>query len=507
MVGHPVPLASLLEGISYRCVQGEVHVPIVAICEDSRSCQPGALFVAVRGRSHDGHRFILDALQRGARAVLCETIPPEPLPPHCTVLHVPNSRIALSWVAHRFYGEPSSVMRLIGVTGTNGKTTTSFFVRAVLERAGIPTGIVGTTGALFGRERRVLSHTTPAPVELNALLAWMRNQGAEAVVMEVSSHALDQHRVDALRFAAAAFTNLTHEHLDYHGTMEAYARAKRRLFELLSAEALALAYESGDGWGSWMVEAAACARRYRLGSEPGMDFQLQLCEATRSGIRWRIRFPDGWKDFQSRLLGAYNALNASLAVALGWAWDIDSRLLQEAVARTEAPPGRMEPIALPNGALALVDYAHTPDALERALSALRPLLSDGGRLICVFGCGGDRDRAKRPQMGAIAARWADTIVLTSDNPRREAPEQIVAEIRAGIPPERAKEVLCVLDREAALRTAVELSAAGDLILVAGKGHEQYQLIGDRAIPFSDRAALAALAEQMQSSLPPKVPTP
>lgn len=506
MVRHPVPLASLLEGLPYTCVQGDVSVPVTAICEHSHSCQDGALFVAVRGHSQDGHDFIAEALRRGVRAVLCEAVPSEPLPSECTVVCVPNSRAALSWVAHRFYGEPSSTLRLIGITGTNGKTTTSFFLCSVLERAGIATGLIGTTGAIFGQQRRMLSHTTPAPVELNALLAWMRNQGAEAVVMEVSSHALAQHRVDALRFAAAVFTNLTHEHLDYHGTMEAYASAKRRLFELLPAEAVALAYESGDGWGSWMVEAATPARRYRLGSDPEMDFQLQLDESTRSGIRWRLRFPDGWREFRSRLLGAYNAVNASLAVALGWIWGIEGSLLQEAVAQAEAPPGRMEPIALPNGALALVDYAHTPDALERALRALRPLLPEGGRLFCVFGCGGNRDRAKRPLMGAIAVRWADIVVLTTDNPRHEAPEQIVADIRAGIPSDRAERVLCLLDREAALRTAVELSTAGDIILVAGKGHEQYQVVGDTAIPFSDRALLETIAQQMRSSSPEEVGT-
>ncbi len=501
MVRHRVRLAHLLEGLPYRCLCGSTELEVEAVCDDSRHCRPGSLFVAVRGHVHDGHRFIPEALQRGARGILCED-PPTELPEGCTVVQTPNTRTALVVVAHRFYGEPSRALRLIGVTGTNGKTTTTFLVRQVLEYAGIPTGVIGTTGAYYGTEHRQLQHTTPTPIELCSLLAWMRQQGAQAVAAEVSSHALDQHRVDALHFAAALFTNLSHDHLDYHGTMEAYALAKQRLFRLLPQEGLAIACECGDGWGRFMLSAAGCRHRYWVGTSPEADFELrQLC-ADRTGIRWEMRFPGSaaWVPFQGRLLGEYNVFNAALAVALGWSWGIEPQRLQEAIAEAEPPPGRMEPVALPNGALALVDYAHTPDALEHALKAARQLLPQGARLICVFGCGGERDRAKRPQMGAIAARWADSIVLTNDNPRREPPEQILQDILSGIPADAAHRVVVLPDRREALQTAVQMSTAGDILVVAGKGHEEYQILGEHIVPLSDREILRTIARRMSEGM-------
>jgi UDP-N-acetylmuramoyl-L-alanyl-D-glutamate--2,6-diaminopimelate ligase len=496
----PLSLAQLIAGLPYEHVRGPMEIPITAVCDDSRHCSPGALFVAVPGHTQDGHRFISDAIRNGAHAVVCQT-PPEPLPEGCTVVRVPDSRAALSIIAHRFFGEPGRALRLVGVTGTNGKTTTTFFVRSILERAGIPTGIVGTTGAVFGAEHHQLRHTTPTPVELCSLLARFRHMGAAAVAMEVSSHALDQRRVEGLRFSAALFTNLSHDHLDYHGTMEAYARAKRRLFELLAPDGIAIAYENGDGWGTWMLQPVEARRRLLVGADANADVQFQLVEATASGLLWRMRFPGSsvWVPFRSRIIGEYNAVNAALAVTLGWVWGLEIPLLQEAVAEASAPPGRMEPIPLPNGAVALVDYAHTPDALERALQAVRRIVPQGGRLICVFGCGGNRDRAKRPVMGSIAARLADVIVLTNDNPREEPPERILADILSGIPAERRSSVITIPDRRTALETAATMSRAGDILLVAGKGHEQYQIIGTTAHPFSDQAVLRAIAQQMLSA--------
>jgi len=501
VVNVPVPLALLLQGLPYECLCGSMEIGIDALCDDSRQCRPGALFVAVRGHAHDGHRFIAEAIRNGARGVLCEE-PPTQVPDGCTVVCTPDTRTALAVVAHRFFGEPSRALRIIGVTGTNGKTTTTFFVRRVLEKAGIPTGVIGTTGAYCGDERRALRHTTPTPIEFCSLLAWMRERGSHAVVVEVSSHALDQRRVEAIHFAAGLFTNLSHDHLDYHGTLEAYAQAKRHLFELLPPDAVAFACDSGDGWGTFMLAAARCRMRYRVGIGTEADIPLRHLQASRTGIRWEMCLPNcaEWIPFQSRLLGEYNAFNAALAVALGWSWGVELRLLQEAIAEAEPPPGRMEPIALPNGALALVDYAHTPDALQRVLQAARCLLSAGGRLICVFGCGGERDRAKRPPMGAIAAQWADIVVLTNDNPRHEPPERILEDIRSGIPPEAAARVLVIPERSEALWTAAQMSAAGDILLVAGKGHEEYQVLGDRVVPFSDREALRTIAQWMREHM-------
>ncbi|MEN3026273.1 MAG: UDP-N-acetylmuramoyl-L-alanyl-D-glutamate--2,6-diaminopimelate ligase [Chlorobiota bacterium] len=502
MVTTAVPLGFLLEGIPHEFVQGEREQLITAVCDVAQCCLPGSLFVAVRGHTVDGHLFVGEALRRGACGVVCEDLP-EPLPTGCVIVHVPDSRVALSALAHRFFGEPSRYLRLIGVTGTNGKTTTTFFVRSVLERAGIPTGIVGTTGVVWREEHWPLAHTTPGPVELNSVLAELRRRGAVAVAMEVSSHALDQHRVTALRFAAALFTNLSHDHLDYHGTMEAYARAKRRLFELLPPDSIAIACETGDGWGRWMLEAAASRQRLSVGAASEADVVLRGIRVEHEGVSWEMRFPgtSAWVPFHARALGEHNAWNGALAATLGWALGLEIPLLQDAIATAQAPPGRMEAIPLPNGALALVDYAHTPDALERVLRAARGLLSEGeGRLFCVFGCGGGRDRAKRPLMGAIAAREADIVVLTNDNPRWEPPEEILADILSGIPAEARHRVWVIPDRGTALREAVSMSRQGDVILVAGKGHEEYQIIGSEVRPFSDRAVLRAIAEQMDEDV-------
>jgi len=498
-VNAPVPLAVLLEGLPYECVQGDLLTPISQVCEDSRHCTAGALFVALRGLSVDGHAFIPEAVRRGAVAVLCQELPAT-LPEGCTVVWTQDTRKALAVVAHRFFGEPSRRLRLVGVTGTNGKTTTTFFVRSVLEGSGMRTAVVGTTGVYLDTQWYPLSHTTPTPVEVARILAWAWQNGAEAVAMEVSSHALEQQRVEALHFAAGLFTNLSHDHLDYHGTMEAYARAKRRLFELLPPDACAIACERGDGWGSWMLEAAACRARFRIGCGTAAEVELQLLQSTPSGIRWQMRFPgaDRWIPFESPLLGEFNAANAALAIVLGWAWGIEMASLQEAVARASAPPGRMEPVPLPTGALALVDYAHTPDALRHVLQAARQLCAPGGRLLCVFGCGGNRDRAKRPHMGAIAAQWADIIVLTSDNPRTEPPLQILQDILEGIPAEARQRTHVVPERAQALREAVAMSRSGDVVVVAGKGHENYQILGEQVIPFSDRAVLEALAVEFRS---------
>ncbi len=481
---EPIPLKQLLQGIPHDLVAGTGEERIAAICEDSRRCVPGALFAALPGRSTDGHRFIADAVRNGAVAVLCRDLPDE-LPP-CAVVRVEEPRRVLAQLAQRFYGEPSERLQVIGVTGTNGKTTVTFLLRHLLEASGIPTGLIGTTGAYIGAERLPTAHTTPTAPELARFLHEMWRRGLQAVVMEVSSHALDQYRVDGVRFRAAAFTNLSHEHLDYHGSMEAYARAKQRLFALLSADAVAVIAECPP-WDEWMQCAARC-RVLRVGQSEQAHVQFAVESLGPYGSGWRMRFPgvDRWVDLQAPLLGAFNVANAAVAAAIAWAMGTPPELLQAALRTAPMPPGRMETLQLPNGATALIDYAHTPDALERLLSEVRRLLPPNGRLVCVFGCGGNRDREKRPRMGAIAVRYADAVVLTNDNPRWEEPQAILQEILHGVPHSERQRVELIPDRAQAIEHALCAAREGDIVVIAGKGHETVQIIGDTVQPFSDR---------------------
>jgi UDP-N-acetylmuramoyl-L-alanyl-D-glutamate--2,6-diaminopimelate ligase len=457
---------------------------------DSRTVTPGDTFVAVRGGTTDGHRHAAEAVQRGASAVLLEddSAVADAFCSHAGTakILVPDTRAALARTAANFYGHPSRRLRLVGVTGTNGKTTTTHVIRTMLEAAGERTGLLGTIGYRIGETILPATHTTPEAPVLQELLARMADEGCTAAVMEVSSHALALRRVDALRFTTAAFTNLTQDHLDFHGDMASYAAAKALLFRALDANAVAVT-NTDDPAGEKIV-AGTAARVLRYGTAPGADVTAGDIRLGVGGTRFRIRHAGTVTEVSTSLIGRFNVQNILAGWTVGLALGLPPEVLRRAVESLPPVRGRFEQHAAPAGWTAVIDYAHTPDALATCLATVRELLPPGGgRIITVFGCGGDRDRTKRPIMGDIASRMSDHTILTSDNPRSEDPLAILAEIRAGV--HAGASVEEVPDRRAALERAATLARPGDVVLVAGKGHETVQVIGDRRLHFDDREEL------------------
>lgn len=484
MADGAIALADLIARLpADTIVRGDRDRRITAIATDSRTVTPGALFVALHGARHDGHDFVSRALANGAAAVVVNRAAGG-LPERGTVVAVADTYRALSAIAAAFYGDPSRSLCVAGITGTNGKTTTAQMVRAILDAAAIPCGTIGTVGAEFGERQWPLAHTTPFPPELQGLLASMRESGASAVAMEVSSHALALDRVEDVTFRVAALTNVTRDHLDFHHTMEAYAQAKRRLFSMAPIAVLNLDDPYGARWAQELANDGVATIGYGWREDAALS-PRDLAISAR-GSRFTI---DG-HPFAVRLPGRFNVENALAAIATARALGVDDERSARGLARLERVPGRMERLH-DGGIEVVVDYAHTPDALARVLRALRETAS--GKVALVFGCGGDRDRGKRPDMGAVAARYADPVYVTSDNPRGEDPAQIAREIRTGMVGSR-----CVveLDRQRAIECAIVGAQPGDVVLVAGKGHETYQILGDRVVEFDD-VAVARRALQLR----------
>jgi len=420
---------------------------------------------------------------------------------------VPSARRALARLADAFHGHPSAALVLVGITGTNGKTTTSYLLAAIFEAAGIRCGRIGTVGHRIGQREIEASRTTPEAPELQRMLRDMIAQGCGACVMEVSSHALVLRRADYLRFAAGIFTNLTRDHLDFHGDMGQYFAAKRRLFELLPADAVGVS-NADDPRGAEF--AAATRRPVTYAIDAPADVTSGPISFSLDGLEFDVRTPRGTLHVRSRLVGRPNAYNILAAVAAAMALDLPFSAIEQGVRDLDSVPGRFQLVSSPGDDVrVVVDYAHTDDALKNLLETARPLA--GGRVITVFGCGGDRDRTKRPLMGAVAARLSDMVIVTSDNPRSERPEQIIEDIKRGIvlPADRlgpkgqgpkATPHLAIVDRKQAIERAVRDAQPGDLVLVAGKGHEKYQVIGERTMPFDDvEVARAALAVRRSGS--------
>lgn len=480
-------LAAALARFEPRLV-GPSYVRVSGVCQDSRRVRRGDLFVARAGARADGARYVEQALALGAHALLVER-DHAPSTDAVPVLSVNDVRAALPFAADLVHGSPSRALRLVGITGTNGKTTSAWLVQHALSGAGLASARLGTLGYSFGNETLDYGFTTPEADELTGLLARARDQGAQAAVMEVSSHALVQARVEALRFEVAAFTNLTQDHLDFHGSMAAYGEAKLRLFTDLGARVSVVNVD--DAFGR-TVAARARGRVLRVGRTTVADVTPRAVVSDARGIRGTIQLPSGDVQVDSRLVGAHNLDNLLLALAIAEGLGLDVQRAADALGRAPAVPGRLERCDVPvDDVTVLVDYAHTPDALTRALSAVRSL--GAGRVLSVFGCGGDRDRAKRPLMGEAAGRGSDLVFVTSDNPRSERPEDIRDQILPGLAP-YADRVTVELDRARAIELAVERAQAGDVVLIAGKGHEPYQIIGTDVRRFDDRVeARRALA--------------
>ena len=456
---------------------------VSAVTYDSRRAIPGSIFVALRGLKADGAEFVAQAVGRGAAMVVAETPRREGVDVDWLV--VSDARLALALLADAVYDHPSRRMTVIGVTGTNGKTTTAYLLASMLDAAGTKAGLLGTVTYRLGAEEREASRTTPEAPDVQQLLDEMIRQGCKAAVMEVSSHALALKRVDGMRFAAAIFTNLTRDHLDFHADMESYFGAKRRLFELLPDDAPGI-INLDDPRGADLI--GICRKPVTFAISRAADVTPGPLEFTLNGLSFDVRTPAGAVRVVSRLVGRPNVYNILAASASAVAIDVPLEAIARGVESLPGVPGRFEVVSSPTDEVTVVvDYAHTDDALRNLLETARPLAPR--RLVTVFGCGGDRDTTKRPLMGMVAARLSDIVVITSDNPRSEDPQRIIDEIKRGIPAGghggRTQDVLSIVDRREAIERAVEQAEAGDVVLIAGKGHEKYQQIGDRVLPFDD----------------------
>jgi UDP-N-acetylmuramoyl-L-alanyl-D-glutamate--2,6-diaminopimelate ligase len=473
-------LADLVPGVPGPAADVEIS----RLTYDNRGVTPGTLFFCVPGFTRDGHDFAPDAIARGAAALVVQ----RPLGLGIPEVLVPSVRAAMAPAAAAFAGDPTARLATVGVTGTNGKTTTAFLVRALLTAGGRPSGLLGTVTSIIGGRERAVQRTTPEAIELQATFAEMLAGGDQACVMEVSSHALELHRADAIHFAAAIFTNLTQDHLDFHPTMEDYFQAKRRLFT--EHDTAVTIINADDAYGARL--AAELPGAITFGLEREATYRATRVQTGLSGSRFTVHSPDGELRLQSPLPGHFNVSNVLGALAAARALGVEAEVCAGAIATAGQVPGRFERVQAGQDFAVLVDYAHTPDSLQNVLKAARALTQ--GRVHVVFGCGGDRDRGKRPLMGEIAVRLADRVFVTSDNPRSEDPEAIIDEILAGTGPDVAHDP----DRRAAIGQAIAGAQSGDVVVIAGKGHEQGQEFeGGRKIPFDDvavaREALGSLA--------------
>ncbi len=486
-------LCDLLARVAARRVLNAADPVIRAVVDDSRAAAPGALFVAVRGARADGHDFIAAAVRSGASAVVCQELP-APLP-DCPVAQVADSRRALSRLADTFYGSPSRRLRVIGITGTDGKTSTTELLRTILNESGRLAASIGTLGYFMGGRWSDSDLTTPPPLQLHDALRRMLQLGMTDACMEVSSHSLTLRRVDDVAFDAAALTNITADHLDWHGTREQYARAKRLLFEQLPPGALAVLPAESEFCDEFRRVTRAEVLTY--GMRGLADVRGRILSLGLDGMTAEVRTPMERYNVRTPLIGEYNCLNILTAATLAFGLDIGGEVVKEALRGFRGVPGRLERIRLPGRAdlpAVCVDYAHTADALAKVLGTLRPLVRD--KLICVVGCGGDRDPSKRPVMGRIAARLADLAVFTADNSRSERTEDIIAQMTAGIDTPLA-DCRVEPDRRRAIELAIELAPSSDsMVAICGRGCERYVKIGDRRIPFDDRFVARQIMQNM-----------
>jgi UDP-N-acetylmuramoyl-L-alanyl-D-glutamate--2,6-diaminopimelate ligase len=475
-------LVEILKGIEVVSVSGTKNKVISGIEFDSRKVQKNSLFVAVKGYKTDGHNFISPALASGASAVICETLPENPEKTVCWI-KTGDSAKALGLAASNFYGNPSSSLRLVGVTGTNGKTTIATLLYRMFIRLGYKCGLFSTVCNYINEKELDATHTTPDPVQLNRLLSEMVNEGCDYAFMEVSSHSADQKRIAGLNFEGAIFTNLTHDHLDYHKTFDNYLAAKKSFFDLLPANAFALV-NADDRNG--MVMLQNCKARHYTFSVRGMaDYRCSIIEQSFGGMGLKIQGEEVW----TRFIGDFNASNLIAVYAASELLGAAKKEILTVLSDLHPVPGRLEVIKSPGGISGIVDYAHTPDALLNVIDTINKIREGGVQLITVVGAGGDRDRTKRPKMAAISAEGSTKVILTSDNPRSEDPEKIIDEMEAGITPDLKRKTLRITNRHDAIKTAVMLANKGDVILIAGKGHETYQEIMGVKNHFDDREEL------------------
>lgn len=489
-------ISEIISFLNPKQVIGTEDATISSICYNSLYCNSNSLFVAISGNRLDGHTFINSAIDKGAKAIICEKLPAR-LNENCCYLVVEKSRRALALLSHLWYDFPTNKMKVFGITGTNGKTTITYILHAIFEKAGYQSGIIGTTGAIASGYKKLLNNTTPESLDLAQIFSEFLNRHIEVVAMEVSSHSLDQERVLGINFNGAIFTNLSQDHLDYHPSFEEYAKAKKKLFDTLDAHSIAVS-NLDDDFSKYMLSQTLAKKKIYIGRNKNSDIQIIDEVSDKMGSRFRLKlnppyFVPQLVELKTKLVGKFNIDNIALSVALTISEGIDFETIQKALDEFQVVPGRMQKIELKNGALGIIDYSHTPDALEKVLFTCREIIQKGSnpnaKLICVFGCGGDRDKEKRPLMGKIASSLADYVVITSDNPRTENPDKIILQIYKGVPKPYRKKVILLTNRGEAINYAFEISTMGDIVLVAGKGHEDYQIIGGIKHHFSDKEHL------------------
>ncbi|WP_039053522.1 UDP-N-acetylmuramoyl-L-alanyl-D-glutamate--2,6-diaminopimelate ligase [Sphingobacterium sp. T2] len=475
-------LKELLHAIPVLQVVGPLEVEVDAIAFDSRQVQQGTLFVAVRGVHTDGHLFVGKAVEGKAVAVVVEELP-EHTDDAVTYVQVSDSAYALGVLAANFYGNPSQELKLVGVTGTNGKTTVATLLYNLFRQLGYRVGLLSTVENRIGEKVVPATHTTPDPVALNKLMRQMVDDGCDYCFMEVSSHAIVQQRIVGLKFAGGIFTNITHDHLDFHKTFENYIKAKKKFFDDLDRYAFALT-NVDDRNGNVMLQNTV-AHRKTYGLHNMADFKAKVLESHFDGMLLQIDSHDLWV----KLVGGFNAYNLLAVYSAAILLEQETSKVLVALSEISGAEGRFETVRSKNGVVGIVDYAHTPDAVENVLETIKNLRHEGQQIITVLGCGGDRDKTKRPEMANVALKYSDKLIITSDNPRTEDPLQIIKDMEAGVPVEKKKNTFSIADRREAIRAACHLASPGDIVLVAGKGHEKYQEINRVASSFDDREEL------------------
>jgi len=475
-------LEKLIETLDIITIKGDCPVEVNAIRFDSRQVKRGDLFVAQRGTHVDGHDYISKAIALGACVVVCEQLPME-MPGEVCFILVENASVALAHLAASYYCNPSNDLQLVGVTGTNGKTTIATLLFRTFKDLGYKVGLLSTVTNQINDKVIKSTHTTPDAVQINLLLKQMVDEGCEYCFMEVSSHAVDQYRTSALNFKGGIFTNITHDHLDYHKTFSAYIKAKKRFFDNLGKHSFALT-NADDRNGKLMLQNCQ-GHKFSYSTRSLADFRSKVLERHFDGMLLEIDDLEVWTQF----IGDFNAHNLLAVYGAACLLDQPREEILKVMSQLQAVPGRFESIISPNGVMAIVDYAHTPDALKNVLETIEQLRTHNEQVITVVGCGGDRDKTKRPEMGDVAAQYSNRVILTSDNPRSEDPDQIIQEMRAGVAADKCKNVLAISSRSEAIRTACMMSQKGDIILVAGKGHEDYQEINGVKHHFDDKEVI------------------
>jgi len=494
-----VSLAAVLDGVEVRSGRPATDLRVQLVTNDSRKVEPGALFVAIHGEATDGNLFAKDAASRGAVAVLSEAAAPAGWNSETPWIEVNEPRKALAIAAANFYGRPANALRLTGVTGTNGKTTTTSLIDSIVKASGAKTGLFGTIAYHTPSGDKPAPNTTPESVDLQSFFAEIRDAGGTYATLEASSHALAMDRLWGCHFSAAVFTNLTRDHIDFHKTFENYFAAKRRLFEGTGAGAPDVAVvNTDDDWGKKLVGVAK--RTLTYGLQNGSDLKAKKFQLSFNGLNFTAQTPNGPIQVDSPLVGKINVYNILAAIGAGIGLGFSNEVIEAGIGSLHAVAGRFQRIDQGQPFLVVVDYAHTDDALENLIKTARELVTKG-RIITVFGCGGSRDRSKRPIMGETSGRLSDLSILTSDNPRQEDPLKIISDIVVGMQKSTGKYMI-EADRAKAIKLAIEEARAGDIVLLAGKGHENYQIFADRTIHFDDREeARKALAERGYAETP------